>query len=65
MKSKLVKYELFTTESVIDMPFYIFARNRKAALNKIRRTLHKGERIISLKKDVWKTKRKFVWKSKG
>jgi len=59
MKKKIRQFELTTSENAMDMPYQLFATSRQAALNRFRRTKHKGEKLISLKESKWPSWVKF------
>ena len=55
---KLNQYELYTSKSVpFDQPFQVFAKTKADAIKYITPRLHKGERITSLKRSWWGTKK--------
>lgn len=58
MARKLHQYEL-TTNFVGpgDMPYPVYARNKKAAEKLVRRKLRRGERIILLERVYWPSKK--------
>jgi hypothetical protein len=51
-KRKLKQFELTTTKNAMDMPYPVFAKDRKSALKFIKKRLRKGEKIIKLEKVI-------------
>lgn len=47
------QYELTTSENQMDMPYSVFAKNRKEALKIFKKNKKKGERLISLIESKW------------
>jgi len=52
IKKGLKQFELTTTRNAMDMPYQVYAKDRKSALKFIRKRLRKGEKIIKLEKVV-------------
>lgn len=58
MPRKLHQYELTTNYAAPgDMPYPVYARNKRAAEKLVRTRLRRGERIIRLERVYWPTKR--------
>ena len=52
-KKKDKQYELTTTKNQYDMPYEVFAKNRKEALRTFKKKKRKGEKLVSLKRSYW------------